>query len=295
MGERFELLSKANMPNRSYIQAVRALSNSVNVASQEALRATAGAIRNMWRENGKLGGVVPINGGRLPFRPIIFGGDDATFVCDGRLGLTVAARYLEEFAKQTLVEPGGPSHPTARAGIAIVKTHFPFGQAYRLAEALAANAKLETDEGKQSAMDWHFGINGIVSRIETQRARDYEAPDGKQHKSLLMRPLQLADTPTHWRTWPTFAHLVNALQNEGDYASNKVKALREALRGGPSTAKGFIEANFSANAKQQKPLPGIANNVSDTGWIGGHCAYFDAIEAMEFFVPLEPRKTGGRR
>ncbi len=297
MGKRFEALSHGAMPNRAYIEAVRALSNSVNAASQSALRATADAIRNMWREDGKLGGVVPVYGGKLPFRPIIFGGDDATFVCDGRLGLTVAARYLEEFARQTLDEPSGPTHPTARAGIAIVKTHFPFGQAYLLAGALADSAKLHTDEGKHSAMDWHFGINGIVSRIETQRSIDFVAPDadGKQKKSLLMRPLQMTTAPTQWRTWPMFAQLVNALQNEGDYPTNKVYSLREALRGGPSATQRFIAANFSANPKQQKPLPTIANNTSDTGWIGEHCAYFDSIEALEFFVPLEPRKKIGER
>jgi hypothetical protein len=28
----------------------------------------------------------------LPFRPIVFGGDDVTFICDGRLGLSLATQ-----------------------------------------------------------------------------------------------------------------------------------------------------------------------------------------------------------
>ncbi|BCX03534.1 MAG: hypothetical protein KatS3mg053_1472 [Candidatus Roseilinea sp.] len=129
MGKRFEALAQAGLPNRDYILAVRALSNSVNQAAQAALHATTDAIRQMPTQRTKRGSFSPYKNGKLLFRPIIFGGDDATFVCDGRLGLTVAARYLEEFAKQELKTHDGDRKPTARAGIAIVKTHFPFGRA----------------------------------------------------------------------------------------------------------------------------------------------------------------------
>ena len=33
----------------------------------------------------------------FPLRPIVFGGDDLTFVCHGRIGLALAARYLQYF------------------------------------------------------------------------------------------------------------------------------------------------------------------------------------------------------
>lgn len=293
MGKRFERLAAAGLPNRKYIQVVRALSRSVNEAAQAALKATADAIRNMWHEEDKLGGVVPVQAGKLPFRPIIFGGDDATFVCDGRLGLTVAAKYLEEFAKQSLDELNGKTHPSARAGIAIVKTHFPFGQAYRLAEELAQKAKRLNDKSNYGTLDWHFGINGIVADLETTRKRDYLAIDARGKHSLLMRPLRLEESQTEWRSWPVFAQLVNGLQNDQTYPSNKVKAFREALRDGPRSAESFIRANFVDKTGQQS-LPPIPNNTADNGWVGEHCAYFDAIEAMEFFVPLEPRKEGGR-
>jgi hypothetical protein len=289
MGKRFEALVKLGLTNRKYIEAVRALSRSVNEAARQALKATAGAIRDLPIVDGKRAGIVPVQDGNLRFRPIIFGGDDATFMCDGRLGLTVAARYLESFAEQQLDEPSGKTQPTARAGIAIVKTHFPFGQAYQLAEALAKSAKQFSDGGKYSTMDWHFGINGIVSDLETMRGRDYEVRDGQNKHSLLMRPIRLAAPFPEWRTWVNLKKLVNELQHERKYPSNKIKALREALRGGPSAAKRFIAANFS-----KEPLPPIPDQTTDNGWIGGQCAYFDAIEAMEFFVSLDPEKEGER-
>ena len=93
-----------------------------------------------WRY--KIGGKVPVplDGGeeRLPFRPIVFGGDDVTFVCEGRLGLPLAAHYLTRLASEILPD-GDPLY--ARAGIAIVKTHYPFARAYELAGRLGDSAK----------------------------------------------------------------------------------------------------------------------------------------------------------
>jgi hypothetical protein len=284
IGKRFQALTELGLKNRDYIQAVRALSQSVNEAAQEALKTTVNAIRSLPLVDGKLAGVVPVRNGRLPFRPIVFGGDDVTFVCDGRLGLTATARYLEAFTHQTLDMPSGKEHPTARAGIAIVKTHFPFGQAYRLAEALARSAKSFSDNGRYSTMDWHFGINGVVSDLQTIRERDYMAWDGQSAHLLLMRPLRLESDSSdsfEWRTWSNFAQLVSELQNESKYPRNKLMALRDALRGGPETTKRFIAARLL-----EAQLPQIPSYTTDNGWIGGHCAYFDAIEAMEFFIPL---------
>jgi hypothetical protein len=290
IGKRFQKLSELGLKNRDYIQAVRALSQSVNEAAQEALKTTVNAIRSLPLVDGKLAGVVPVRNGRLPFRPIVFGGDDVTFVCDGRLGLTATARYLEAFTHQMLDMPSGKEHPTARAGIAIVKTHFPFGQAYRLAEALARLAKSFNDNGRYSTMDWHFGINGVVSDLQTIRKRDYMARDGQSAHSLLMRPLRLESDSSdssgssdsfEWRTWSNFAQLVSALQNESKYPRNKLMALRDALRGGPETTKRFIAAHFLA-----AQLPQVPSQTAGEGWTGKDCVYFDAIEAMEFFIPL---------
>jgi hypothetical protein len=59
--------------------------------------------------------------------------------------------------------------------------------------------------------------------------------------------------------------------------------LREALRAGPETVEQFVTA--------YKPhrLPEIKNNPTSsrrTGWVDKRCTCFDAIEAMDFFIPL---------
>lgn len=73
----------------------------------------------------------------LPFRPIIVGGDDITFVCKGKLGLSLAQRFLEIYKKQEIND----KKLEASAGICLVKTKFPFFKAYETAEDLLNQAK----------------------------------------------------------------------------------------------------------------------------------------------------------
>ncbi len=295
IGRRFDALARqfkeppadAGAFNRQYIIAVRELSRAVNSAGRGALRDTATSLRDAWREKGKIGGVIPTREGRLPFRPIVFGGDDVTFVCDARLGLGLAARYLEAFGKAAL--PAGHGPLTARAGIAITNTHYPFAQTYRLASALEGTAKARTEEGTLAAMDWHIAVNGLVLDLKDARDRDYHADDGA---NLLMRPLQLDPPAAEWRSWEGFAQIAHALGNAAVYPANKVKAFREALRQGRAAAQRFISSNFDA---KKAPLPPISSRTTNNGWVGDYCAYFDAVEAMEFFVPIEPRKRGANR
>ena len=121
---------------------MRELSQSVNDAGINALKTVIRAIDDSIEEGlfiGKFGtfDLKPIKQGKgkyyLPFRPLVYGGDDVTFVCDGRLGLELAAIYLQAFEKE--------KDFTACAGICVVKTHYPFARAYQLSEELCRKAK----------------------------------------------------------------------------------------------------------------------------------------------------------
>ena len=72
----------------------------------------------------------------FPLRPIVYGGDDLTFICDGRLGLDLTAFYLKEFAKEKIKICGTDQSVDACAGVAIVPTKFPFAEAYNFADQL---------------------------------------------------------------------------------------------------------------------------------------------------------------
>ena len=92
MGDRFKKYGEQHKDNTRFIQASRLLSHAVNQAGIAALRAVLKAVTHLINEEKfKL----PPNHPYFPFRPLVYGGDDVTFVCDGRLGLVLAAKYLQ--------------------------------------------------------------------------------------------------------------------------------------------------------------------------------------------------------
>jgi len=272
--------------NRKYIQEIRAFSLSIQTAARKALQSTVGKLVTSVDEHQIISGVIELEKNQLPFRPIVFGGDDVTFVCDGRLGLSLAAYYLEQFSGMKL-EDGDPAH--CRAGVAVVKTHYPFARAYALANDLCRSAKQYIKEQQQppfaeeglTALDWHFAVGGLVLELTEVREREYTVPhEGK----LWMRPVRMTNPEKDWRSWQTFSQIVQKFQTSDGWAErrNKVKALRDALRSGRDTVK-----HFRAVYNLDK-LPPISQQpeMEVQGWQGDRCGYFDAIEAMDFFIPL---------
>jgi hypothetical protein len=299
---------KTKGENRDLVLALRHFSREVQQAAVRSLQAALGALTRQIREkdsgewivyepNRKLSIQVRLaqdKDGRffIPFRPIVFGGDDVTFVCDGRLGLSLATAYLREFERQTaaarLGKEGGGL--TACAGVAIVKSHYPFARAYALAaDELTRSAKKyrRRENIPGSCLDWHFALSGLSGSIEEIRTREYRVADG----SLTLRPVTLEDNPAQAaRAWPVVLRGIQAFQQE-EWAGrrNKVKALRDALREGSNAVEHFRKA-FNNSAA----LPEILSGRSDwraTGWHGNVCGYSDAIELADWFLPLE----GGER
>jgi len=221
-----------------------------------------------------------------PFRPIVFGGDDITFVCNGQLGLSLAAAFAQEFAAHTQEKLGVTIH--SGGGVCIVKAHYPFRRAYDLSESLTKAAKQELrNKNKQkeaSALDWHISSTGLSGSLNVLRQREYQVQAG----SLLMRPLWLNGT-SDWRTWQNFNWLVAVFNFHKQFASrrNKLKALREAFRNGPEAVQEFLR---TYELSQEKIIAALnlkgwdsARKGKDkfTGWAGERCGYFDGIEAMD--------------
>jgi len=276
MGERVENLAAdpRHASPRAYIEAMRRFSQSIEEAAREALQEAALATTFVVRQAGDRKEPEP-----LPFRPLVFGGDDATFVCFGDMGLPLAQIFLSALTKPALSD-GKPL--SGRAGVAIVKTHHPFSQAYNLAVALERSAKAylrELGDSSLSALDWHISTGGPVSRLAEIRKREYSTQDGL----LTMRPVHLGGS-SDWRSWELLAQYISAFQMESDEQDerrSKLKALQDALRAGPHAAEAFLIAN---PAIRIPPVPGHPESAR-TGWVGRRCAVYDSLEALEYFRP----------
>src|SRR5690606_150537 len=97
----------------------------------------------------------------LPIRPLILGGDDLTFVCDGRLGMIYAERLMKSMYENSKQYSAFKNYPlTSCAGVAITKTKYPFYRAYELSENLCSLAKDKAREHGGSWIDFHITYGG---------------------------------------------------------------------------------------------------------------------------------------
>jgi len=300
MGKRFQEFGDGKC-NRDYIIDMRKLSHSVYQAGINALKKVVDILVKSIEVDAegkrKVKGQFEIKDNYLPFRPLVYGGDDITFVCEGRLGLELAGLFLQEFEKQPVVGNEDGQNPlTACAGICVVKTHYPFARAYQLSEDLCRKAKKfvkDEEKGDFSALDWHLAASGLIGSISEIRDREYRVkfPDCEKAASLEMRPISLKkEIDSDWRTWQGFTKVVKHLNEDEDWKGrrNKVIALRDVLRQGIEATQKFLK-NYRIKDEQLPIFPefsGQSIDLAKKGWLNGICGYFDAIEAMDFYISL---------
>jgi hypothetical protein len=295
MGKRFQDYGKNVKDNREYIDRMRDFSAKVDEAGKTALRnilkKIVGAIEYQTQTlHGEFNEFKLTQLKKkpskyyLPFRPLIYGGDDITFICDGRLGIELAVAYLKEFENQSHLMPDS-KRLTACAGVCIVKTHYPFVRAYELSNALCDSGKDLLRKLKQegSAIDWHIANTGLFGTLSNIRKRDYHVQAG----SLNVRPLMIEDRK-QWQTWAAFSPILAAFnRNEWREKRNKIMALREVLYKGPPETKQFLSNYRQGDLPKFQSESGNEGSLATDGWVNGICGYFDAIEAMDFYMGLE--------
>lgn len=216
----------------------------------------------------------------LPIRHIVLGGDDITFVTDGRLGIHFAEKFIESFEKQ-VVSDGLPL--TACAGIAITKTKYPFSRAYEMAEQLCSEAKkasrLMADSSRRRMASWldcqifYGGISGTLGKI---RKDHYEIKAGKLNFSpyLLSGDQQLKEDEKHIEN---LKNGIRYLRNE--WPRSKWKELRQAITQGESAQSFYLD--MEARGLQLPRIEGQTYHLR--GWENSVTPYFDMVELLEFY------------
>ncbi len=282
MGKRFQACNS--------LEEIRRLSLSVNKATKNAFRELLGEIISDFHN---IDSEVAIskrdNKTILPIRPIILGGDDITFVSDGKLGIYFAKLFMEAFEKE---EASDNKPLSSCAGIAITKTKFPFYRGYELAEQLCSNAKKkrhnEKDDG--SWLDFHMAYGGFSGTLKEIRDSHYKSDRG----DLLFRPYRL-----HTKEEYDFDSLINNTAKLKKFPRLKIKELREVLTEGEESARKFvIEQKY-----RERNLPDFSGRndkfslyISSKGEKNKEIMktpYFDMIEIMEFYPSflLKERKA----
>lgn len=236
----------------------------------------------------------------FPVRPIVYGGDDITLVCESRIALDLAAELLRSWHRRTADLPGGPAH--ACAGVAMVGAHYPFYRAYELAEELCKSAKRQLiQQENASLLDWEFIAGAGLTSLKQRRERLYKAVSGEQLHARPYYVLGEAPATESFRNWNWFRDTLVAELQVQDETHTRFKELAGILALGPKATgihlerlkdrfgllrrKPEIRDNTEPYRKLRLPEPKFQPLLD--GFANGKTPYLDAIELMDRVLPLD--------
>ena len=290
MGALLNDVIDADQNDTKFLHNLRAFSASVSHQSLQALMATLCHFQTVLPQ---LKNDLAVNTSQVfPIRPIVFGGDDLTFVCDGRLGLHLTSYYLREFAKCKIMVLGESKSIDACAGVAIVPTKFPFAQAYGFADELCGLAKThrrDKNDSEGSWLDFHIVQAGVTSSVAVLRDMKYQSLEGG-HK-LYNRPYEvLGETTEELQGWNAFVQILQKFQSR-HWPRSRAKGLLHALTQGPTATKHFVDG--AKWRKMELPrLDGMTETTYTTGWTTLNTTpYFDPLEALDFCIAINGEDT----
>ena len=299
---------RAGLGDGEVVEQYRQWSAALDRAGEAALRAVvervAGAV--VLDEQGtpevrgaepRLAVKLPTDGPRgpylLPVRPVLLGGDDLTFLTDGRLALDLAETALAAF-EQVQVPHLGPGTLHACAGVALTGSRAPILRAYELAERLCSAAKqharTKAPPGDVSALDWHVGPARPGESPERLRQRQYQWGSWK----LTGRPYLLGTAAEpEQRTWRWLARELLGKSASSSLRGpvwsehrSKAKQLARLAREGPQAVREALAAWQVVDEDLDLP-----SGIED-GFAGGWTPLLDAVELIDLHLPLDREGEG---
>lgn len=167
-------------------EAYRRFSKQLDVATKEAAQKAFDEIKNQFQDEEV-----------IPMRPVVLSGDDMTVIIRGDLALDYTNAFIKAFEEKTQELLGDilkgndvfaedENHLTACAGIAYIKSSYPFYYGYQLAEELCGKAKkdtkaiygIDTNHLPPSCLLFHKVQDSFVVSYEDMVKRELTAKDG---------------------------------------------------------------------------------------------------------------------
>ena len=212
----------------------------------------------------------------LPIRPLILGGDDITFVCEGRLGVYLANKLLF-YMRNTPIKQGDKSITiSACAGVAIVKTKYPFYKAYQLSEELIKSAKnASREETGSSWLDYMISSGGFSGKLKDIIASQYTIHGVGELRNGPYRVDEKNETINE--LFNGMKELIYGSNTGGTkkWPRNKIKDLRDALRRDDAYRSYFMT---------EMKARGLSLPIGrEELWKSSRTPFYDMIELLDFY------------
>jgi hypothetical protein len=242
----------------------------------------------------------------LPIRPIILKGDDITFITNGKLGVNLAALFLKKLSESKLEIPSKNIPHSASAGVAIVKTTFPFDRAYTIGEELCKSAKkkgqiIQEKNGLSNRgfwLDFHIIQSGFTSDLSETRKTQYniQGLEFPQKLETSDKQMNYKQNNLLWRPWCIigdsnlsskylFSNLRSLIQGfvsaEDKWPKSKVKKLQQFL----TASRDEVEHFLLRMESRKIILPPFQKIIQLFHEKDTMTPYYDALELLDFYLP----------
>ena len=175
----------------------------------------------------------------IPLRPVVLGGDDLTVICRADFAIEYVETFMKNFETQTenllgdiltqhKVFDNGEKKLTACAGVAFIKSSYPFYYGYELAESLCGKAKKDA-KGQNSSL---APSCVMFHKVQDSFVEDYDKIAERELKpnnyvSFEFGPYYVQD---NIKDKPTIKHLLDSVEKLNSEDGNKIKThLRQWL------------------------------------------------------------------
>lgn len=257
----------------------------------------------------------------IPIRVIIADGDDITIVTNGQTSISLAVHLLKIISNKSgsisYIDVNGSAVDeviefTACAGVVLCQSHFPFSEAYDMAESCCdlAKKRAKAEQGVDKVGSWldiHLNKVGSLMPVEDFREQIMVDTTGQ---NLLWRPWKLTASAdpnpfdvdwflTQMEQWIPSSEKEESEINSFQWPRSRLKALRDAFPSGNYTIMNILSENKS-RGYQLPALPAGSKAVSEdemdpicildtpskfglSKWCGS--PYYDVLELMDLFEP----------
>ena len=187
MGNRIKEIMQDKTGYADAVRAMRSISSRLKVEFQDCFQQMCGKIDTQIADKVKPGSAKKL------YRKIIVAGDDITFICNAKVALFAVKEFLNCVSEKVMYVEDNLSKEenqkkyalSACAGVAFFHSHFPFRDAYEVAESCCSSAKKTAKLADNRAGGEAKGIIG--NYVDFQICRHVKAADLKEYREMQYR------------------------------------------------------------------------------------------------------------
>lgn len=289
MGQRLMHIMEKKETYPEAVQTMRAISMNIDNGFSEAYKACEQYVES------KADFIKPDRKGKL-IRGIIRAGDDITFICNVKAALGAVEAFIRETSCHLLYQEAGLTEKenlqkyglSACGGIAYFNSHFPFRDAYEIAESCCESAKKrakskdcrqagQANGNMGSFWDFQICMNVNAGNLKEYRKKQYQIAG--QSGSIIKRPYYvpcpLLDEIGDLNHRNAELSLEILKSNIAFFADTKriPRSQAKKLRNSFSYGYGEVEKYITFLKSRQRLLPDTEQN-----------SWYDALEIMDYAV-----------